>query len=303
MKKSCKIVMLPTENESKLYIGTNYTNDGTLKEDMSTELRYSQIPIGDNNQHLYLISDDPIKEGDWAYDLIALRVAKVVKVLEDSIRLEGEGDKIQITFNFEKVIASTDSELKIRIEYSLKYMDQFPVVTDKPLPALPVEFIKAYVEAGGIDDVWVEYTEGGYDNAMHMDSGTPANESKPEVREDGTIGVSIWQEGPIQERSGYEDSLPVDALVTLKNADSKLPPIREVALTPKGEADALYKKFSEHAMYWDCGNDSPISEDHAKQCALICVDKIMDSWPLDFGVNYTTMKKYWQEVKQEIEKL
>tara|TARA_R110002126_G_scaffold180303_1_gene329114 strand:- start:527 stop:754 length:228 start_codon:yes stop_codon:yes gene_type:complete len=44
--------------------------------------------------------------------------------------------------------------------------------------------------------------------------------------------------------------------------------------------------------------------EQAKQCALICVDVILNDvgakdWELDTGTN----TNYWQEVKQEIEKL
>jgi hypothetical protein len=41
----------------------------------------------------------------------------------------------------------------------------------------------------------------------------------------------------------------------------------------------------------------PILED-AKQCALIAVDEI-----LDMDLQLLSYRKYWQEVKQEIEKL
>jgi hypothetical protein len=47
----------------------------------------------------------------------------------------------------------------------------------------------------------------------------------------------------------------------------------------------------------------------AKQCALIAVDKIMETDPMiewgesDAGIEYKSNYDYWQEVKQEIEKL
>ena len=48
---------------------------------------------------------------------------------------------------------------------------------------------------------------------------------------------------------------------------------------------------------------------HAKQCALICVDEIIDQWEYidtyisDFGGKLNPNLKYWLEVKQELLKL
>jgi len=41
-----------------------------------------------------------------------------------------------------------------------------------------------------------------------------------------------------------------------------------------------------------------ISMKNAKQCALIAVDEILDTW-----LEFSTDRIFWQEVKQEIEKL
>jgi hypothetical protein len=43
---------------------------------------------------------------------------------------------------------------------------------------------------------------------------------------------------------------------------------------------------------------------YAKQCAVIAVDEIIDSSPMYYtGFEYESNLEYWQEVKQEIEKL
>ena len=73
-------------------------------------------------------------------------------------------------------------------------------------------------------------------------------------------------------------------------------------MTPKEKADEL------NVGYWYLTNDSRI----AKQCALIAVDEILNSYDNifdDFVIKseqvggYKNMKKYWKEVKNEIEKL
>jgi hypothetical protein len=47
-----------------------------------------------------------------------------------------------------------------------------------------------------------------------------------------------------------------------------------------------------------------ISMKNAKQCALIAVDEILNEFPQGFKGNFEERrKKYWQEVKKEIEAL
>lgn len=64
-------------------------------------------------------------------------------------------------------------------------------------------------------------------------------------------------------------------------------------MTPKEKAKELVKKFmaTTHSI-------SRIKVD-GKQCALICVDEILNS----IKFNSDLQPKYWHEVKQEIEKL
>jgi hypothetical protein len=69
-------------------------------------------------------------------------------------------------------------------------------------------------------------------------------------------------------------------------------------MTPKEKADELYVGF------WHLTNDSRI----AKQCALIPVDEILEICSFDCITNlhnheFEAKFNYWQEVKQEIEKL
>jgi hypothetical protein len=66
-------------------------------------------------------------------------------------------------------------------------------------------------------------------------------------------------------------------------------------MTPKEKAKQLY--FKMHSQ-------EHIISKEAKQCALIAVDEILE----DNRINYMLLgvgigKHYWQEVKQEIEKL
>jgi hypothetical protein len=80
-------------------------------------------------------------------------------------------------------------------------------------------------------------------------------------------------------------------------------------MTAKEKSEELYKMFQKHAMYWDCYNDEALEEDHAKQCAIICVEEILNAnpiVPLEYMLESEALDKareYWQSVKTEIEKL
>ena len=82
-------------------------------------------------------------------------------------------------------------------------------------------------------------------------------------------------------------------------------------MTPKEKAQELYDKMHIEIYNRDMYNDLF----RAKQCALIAVDEILElketqeeyqiqydngEWSRELGYRYS---KYWQEVKQEIEKL
>ena len=87
-------------------------------------------------------------------------------------------------------------------------------------------------------------------------------------------------------------------------------------MTPKEKAEELVDKF-----YQTTPNEAWINEPvglseeykawkQAKECALIAVDEIMNVCPF-IGIEFATSeggkesdaKEYWQEVKQELEKL
>ena len=67
-------------------------------------------------------------------------------------------------------------------------------------------------------------------------------------------------------------------------------------MTPKEKAKELVNMFC-----WHQSDDYPNSDEdyHAKQCALICVDEILGGSRLFYIEDYS----YWQEVKEEINKL
>jgi hypothetical protein len=86
-------------------------------------------------------------------------------------------------------------------------------------------------------------------------------------------------------------------------------------MTPKGKAIELVNKFNQYTVVCVTHYSNGKMEDNkkdAKQCALITVNEIIKSEPTQPLISgyfelYSDMLdesiKYWQEVKQEIEKL
>jgi hypothetical protein len=71
-------------------------------------------------------------------------------------------------------------------------------------------------------------------------------------------------------------------------------------MTPKEKAKELVDK-----MYATQGPENGITEDEAKQCAIIAVDEILIANTFDMHdiERYLIEYKYYQEVRQEIQKL
>ena len=72
-------------------------------------------------------------------------------------------------------------------------------------------------------------------------------------------------------------------------------------MTPKEKAEKLFNMFIIIDDLSDSTGNSLYFNAHAKQCALIAVDEIF--YALSFNSDTEISETYWQEVKQEIEKL
>ena len=68
-------------------------------------------------------------------------------------------------------------------------------------------------------------------------------------------------------------------------------------MTPKEKAEELYSKL--HFALPSYADEGQQEHQAAKECALIAVDEIINIWEY----SDTQEKWWWQQVKQEIEKL
>jgi hypothetical protein len=75
-------------------------------------------------------------------------------------------------------------------------------------------------------------------------------------------------------------------------------------MTPKDKAKQLVDKFYPRATSYSL--DAKNQNENAKQCALIAVEEILDSYTEEKSNGFIISDKiipYWEEVKQEIIKL
>jgi len=148
MKIKRDVVMLPTKEKTKLYLS-----------DFNTLLNYSnQASYYHTGQHIYITSDEEIKEGVWYVNGKYLYQA-------DRFYLKANNDK--------KIIATTDKSLKLLCkecdDTGVLETGMFGKVDcDKCnyknenlhllVPQIPESFVKAFVESNGtIKEVLVEY--------------------------------------------------------------------------------------------------------------------------------------------------
>lgn len=158
MNKEIQIVMLPSKG---VVIKIGY-NLGRLSDN---KLYYHENGCGSDSQHLYFLSDENIKEGDWVYDSYANLIQQFKKGVNDGNALDF----------LKKIIATTDRSLKIH-DHSMMEYGQFGY---KLLPKPSDEFLKRYCRLGGTSLVMVEYQNNG------------GEKLKLKVNSDNTINITL----------------------------------------------------------------------------------------------------------------
>jgi len=140
MKKSAQVVMLPTNEKAP-------THDYLFLYKPSNRLVKNGFV-----QHLYFLSDEEIKEGDWFVGFADGSIKPFVKQADESTveinnwQLNKKGHSSN-----KKIIATTDN--------TVKFPERFPSFVT--LPQIPQSFIEKFVEeynkSNVITEVMVEY--------------------------------------------------------------------------------------------------------------------------------------------------
>ena len=74
-------------------------------------------------------------------------------------------------------------------------------------------------------------------------------------------------------------------------------------MTPKEKAKELVGKYEHHSKPMEYGINFSGDIDHAIECALICVNEILEPHYKVLAGVMPKVYDYWQEVKEEINKL
>jgi len=144
-----KVIILPSEDESHLWI--------TRKHNV---LAYNnKSGKWNNTNHLYVISDEPIKEGDWYIDSLVHPelITKPLQMMgwcniEDMI-IQSTTGTTNPKSTSKKIIATTDKSLTSDNSPTNKIGE---AILNTYIPQLPQSFIKHYAEVGGVDEVTLE---------------------------------------------------------------------------------------------------------------------------------------------------
>ena len=143
MKKTVKVVMLATTKSNK--DGDIVLNDAKILEPNQVRLAQLNVLTVDSdqpctNQHLYLISDDEIKEGDW---YIATDIKSVIQCNKVTTYIHG-GSTQSPKDLAKKIIATTDISINDSVEPKNR---EFVKAYNQLLPQIPESFIQAYIKA------------------------------------------------------------------------------------------------------------------------------------------------------------
>jgi hypothetical protein len=125
MYKKCKLVMLTSNEKAPIFSIRSWKK--LYNSNMVKAINPITFNDDESYQHLYIISDEEIKEGDWC-------------IINDSIRIGKYDGNINKNW-YKKIISSTDSNLNL----------------PQPSQSFIDKYIEEYNKGNIITDVMVEY--------------------------------------------------------------------------------------------------------------------------------------------------
>lgn len=152
-----KVHRLPTEDETGLWKLTDVDGNISLHYSMNQKKRSNLEGF-----HLYITTDEEIKDGDWVYRPYSKKVSQVVKVLKTNRGLElTYSDKLAVILSDERKIIATTDHLEIPTPGMMSLQGEW-------IPKIPQSFIEEYCKVGGIDEVLVEYTSDEWSESIKL---------------------------------------------------------------------------------------------------------------------------------------
>ena len=146
--KRAKVVMLPTNEKTNII----NTNQGLL---------YNSNDYIGINQHLYIISDDEIKEGDWF--VRNNEIHQCYKIYNDEIEFKTSKNSVYCGTNTlwdknycKKIIATTDTSLYIHQKETVSLPERV-FYLPQPSQQFIEKYIEEYNKGNIITDILIEY--------------------------------------------------------------------------------------------------------------------------------------------------
>ena len=187
MLKQCKVVMLPTNQKAKegmIYLKPKIGIFNEIASENHNNGVYDCKP-----QHLYIISDDEIKEGDWCINTGGN--------IKDSFPFRVTKEVMNNKF-IKKIIATTDSSLEINSNFDYNHLlpnkNDFRFYLPQPSEQFIQKYIEEYNRGNIITDVLVEYelisNEEYFLNTINPDDDVPYFDERLKINhKDNTITI------------------------------------------------------------------------------------------------------------------
>lgn len=166
--RRAKVIMLPTTDKSNVILDVSIAANKDLI--YLNNIKKAELK-GNQNQHLYITTDDEIKEGDWCVITNKTGTKFIAKNNGSNYKLS-TGGYVNCSGESKKIIATTDKSLSNC--YCSKCKGSGNKVSKKPLlgnclkcggrgiiintlPQPSKAFIEKYCKVSGIDEVMIEY--------------------------------------------------------------------------------------------------------------------------------------------------
>ena len=187
MLKQCKVVILPTNQQTKylmVYSDVEKTKGKLILNGLKND-EYKEY------QHLYIISDDEIKEGDWFIN--DLNQIKKCTSRDTEGYIDFEGGFNTKPSSCKKIIATTDTSLYTHQKETVSLPERV-FYLPQPSQQFIEKFIEEYNRGNVITDVLIEYelisNEEYFGNTVNPDDDVPYFDEKLKINpKDNTITI------------------------------------------------------------------------------------------------------------------
>ena len=147
--KKCKVVMLATKEKSPIFLIGNWRKLYT-----GTDVDIKDFDKDESYQHLYITSDEKIKDGDWC-----IMFDSFGHMFSDHIQQYLPNKGHVLNDGLHKIIATINTSLKLYGEPTINGNRTFKGLMPQPSPQFIEKYIEEYNKGTVITEVMVEYLD------------------------------------------------------------------------------------------------------------------------------------------------